>query len=97
MSQDTGGDIDEIPEEFLDLRTEEAGKAAREALRIRFGNITKSQSLLSGYKGLVCDTKNRLVLENKVWKKTRSQSFLRYRVSVQVQVCQRRAQSPLNL
>ena len=53
MSQDTGGDIDEIPEEYLDLRTEEAGKAAREALRIRFGNITKSQSLLSGYKELV--------------------------------------------
>ena len=90
MSQDTGGDIDEIPEEFLDLRTEEAGKAAREALRIRFGNITKSQSLLY-------TKKNWLILENKVWKKTRSQSFLRYRVSVQVQVCQRRAQSPLNL
>ena len=35
MSQDTGGDIDEIPEEYLTLRTEEAGKAAREALRIR--------------------------------------------------------------
>ena len=35
MSQDTGGDIDEIPEEYLALRTEEAGKAAREALRIR--------------------------------------------------------------
>ena len=43
MSQDTGGDVDEIPEEFLDLRTEEAGKAAREALRIRFRNIAKSR------------------------------------------------------
>ena len=41
MSQDTGGDIDEIPEEFLDLRTEEAGKAAREALRIRSGLLYK--------------------------------------------------------
>ena len=38
MSQDTGGDIDEIPEEYLTLRTEEAGKAAREALRIRSWN-----------------------------------------------------------
>lgn len=50
MSQDTGGDIDEIPEEYLDLRTEEAGKAAREALRIRSGNSKRSQSLFSGYK-----------------------------------------------
>ena len=39
MSQDTGGDVDEIPEEYLAFRTEEAGKAAREALRIRFSKI----------------------------------------------------------
>ena len=39
MSQDTGGDVDEIPEEYLAFRTEEAGKAAREALRIRFSNV----------------------------------------------------------
>ena len=39
MSQDTGGDVDEIPEEYLAFRTEEAGKAAREALRIRFSNF----------------------------------------------------------
>ena len=29
---------------YLDLRTEKAGKAAREALRIRFGNIAKNRN-----------------------------------------------------
>ena len=50
MSQDTGGDVDEIPEEYLAIRTEEAGKAAREALRIRFSNFDEdlNQKYASG-------------------------------------------------
>ena len=50
MSQDTGGDVDEIPEEYLAFRTEEAGKAAREALRIRFSNFDEdlNQKYASG-------------------------------------------------
>ena len=52
MSQDTGGDVDEIPEEYLAFRTEEAGKAAREALRIRFSNFDEedlNQNYASGW------------------------------------------------
>ena len=52
MSQDTGGDVDEIPEEYLAFRTEEAGKAAREALRIRLSNFDEedlNQNYASGW------------------------------------------------
>ena len=49
MSQDTGGDVDEIPEEYLAFRTEEAGKAAREALRIRFSNFDEEDLNQSGW------------------------------------------------
>ena len=43
--------MDEIPEEYLAFRTEEAGKAAREALRIRFSNFDEedlNQNYASG-------------------------------------------------